>query len=236
MSDTPPRRAAPRRKALEIIVERVPLAGKRVVDVGCGEGGFARALAGLGARVTGVECGVEMLARARAAAPAADETYLEGVGEALPVEDAGADIIVFMNSLHHVPIAHMDKALGEAARALAPGGVVLVNEPVADGDFFQLTRLVDDETLVRAEALAALGRAVASGLFAQQAEILYLNPVRFADYHAFAQRMGLIDATRKAKVAADETLLRQRFDALSSPHPDGGRYFDQPARLYILGK
>lgn len=225
----------PRRKALEIIVERIPLAGKRIVDVGCGDGGFARALAGLGAKVVGVECGAEMLARARAATPAADETYLEGVGEALPVEDASADIVIFMNSLHHVPIPHMDQALAEAARVLAPGGVILVNEPVADGDFFQLTRLVDDETQVRAAALAALGRAMTSGLLVEQAEILYLNPVRFADYEAFAQRMGLIDATRKAKVAADEATLRARFTALSAPHPDGGRCFDQPARLYLLG-
>lgn len=226
----------PRRKALEIIVERIPLAGKRVVDVGCGDGGFARGLAGHGAHVTGVECGVEMLARARAAAPVADEVYVEGVGEALPLPDGAADIVAFMNSLHHVPAPYMGKALEEAARVLAPGGLALVNEPVADGDFFQLTRLVEDETEVRAAALAALARAVAGGRFRVEAEILYLNPVRFADFDAFAMRMGLIDPTRKALVTANATLLRERFETLSAAGPDGARYFDQPARLYVLRK
>lgn len=226
----------PRRKALEIIVERVPLAGKRVVDVGCGDGGFARGLAGQGAHVVGVECGAEMLARARAATPVGDETYVEGVGEALPLPDGAADIVVFMNSLHHVPMAQMDKALAEAARVLAPGGVALVNEPVADGDFFQLTRLVEDETEVRAAALAALARAVAADWFREEAEVLYLNPVRFADFDAFALRMGLIDPTRKALVAAAAAALLERFEALSAIGPDGAHYFDQPARLYVLRK
>ena len=60
-----------RRKALDVLADHVEFAGRRVVDVGCGDGGFVRALVKLGAReVVGVECGAEMLARARAAEPA----------------------------------------------------------------------------------------------------------------------------------------------------------------------
>lgn len=225
--------APARRKALDIIAERVDLAGRRVVDVGCGEGGLVRALAQLGATAVGVECGAEMLARARAADSVGGERYVEGVAEALPLPDESADVVVFMNSLHHVPPEMMGEALSEAARVLAPGGLVLVNEPIAEGAFFQLTRLVEDEEAVRAAAYAAVKDAVAAGRFAERAEIVYLNPVRFDGYAAFATRMGLIDGTRKARVAAGEAVLRERFHALATPR-DGAFFFDQPARLNIL--
>lgn len=224
-----------RRRALEVLADHVDLAGRRVVDVGCGEGGLVRALVQRGARVVGVECGAEMLERARAAEPAGDERYVEGVGQALPLPDRSADRIVFMNSLHHVPEEHMAAALAEAARVLVPGGLALVNEPIADGDFFRLTRLVEDEEAVRAAALAAVKGACASGLFVERAEIVYLNPVRMESYEAFALRMGLIDGTRKARVAAAEAELRATFHALAAPR-DGAFFFDQPARLTILEK
>lgn len=224
-----------RRRALDVIADHVGLAGKRIVDVGCGEGGLVRALVQCGASVVGVECGTEMLARARAAEPAGDERYVEGVGQALPLPDGEADVVVFMNSLHHVPMPHMAAALAEAARVLAPGGLALVNEPIADGDFFQLTRLVEDEEEVRAAALAAVRGACAAGLFAERSEIVYLNPVRMDSYEAFAVRMGLIDAARKALVAEMEPLLRARFHELAQPR-DGAFFFDQPARLNILAK
>lgn len=222
-----------RRRALDLIAERVELAGKRIVDVGCGEGGLVRALVQRGATVTGVECGAEMLERARAAEPAGDERYLEGVGQSLPLPDSCADIVVFMNSLHHVPAPHMAAALAEAARVLVPGGLALVNEPIADGDFFQLTRLVEDEVEVRAAAIAAVRGACAAGLFTERAEILYLNPVRMESFEAFADRMGRIDAARKALVAEREPLLRDLFHRLAKPR-DGAFFFDQPARLNIL--
>ncbi|AWK85292.1 class I SAM-dependent methyltransferase [Azospirillum thermophilum] len=222
-----------RRRALEVIRDHADLAGRRVVDVGCGEGGLVRALTGLGAEVVGVECGREMLERARAAEPAGGERYLEGVGQALPLPDAAADVVVFMNSLHHVPVEHMAAALSEAARVLVPGGLALVNEPIADGDFFQLTRLVEDEEDVRSAAYAAVRDAAAGGRFVERAEVVYLNPVRMESYEAFAQRMGLIDETRKARVAAGEELLRSRFHELSEVR-DGAHWFDQPARLNVL--
>lgn len=224
-----------RRRGLDMILERLEPAGKRVVDVGCGEGALVRALAERGASVVGVECGAEMLARARAATPAGDETYREGVAQDLPAPDGSADRVVFMNSLHHVPVEHMDRALAEAARALVPGGVALINEPLAEGAFFQLTRLVEDEEEVRAEAQAAIRRACDAGLFSLGEDVVYLNPMRFDDFAAFALRMGLVDETRKERVAANEALLRQRFEDLAD-RGGGGYLFEAPARLSVLVK
>lgn len=224
-----------RRRALDVIADHADLPGRRIADVGCGEGGLVRALTALGATVTGVECGAEMLARARAAAPAGSETYVEGVAQALPLPDSALDRVVFMNSLHHVPMDGMDAALSEAARVLVPGGIALVNEPLPEGDFFQVTRLVEDEEAVRAAAYAAVKRACAAGLFREQAEVIYLNPVRLDSYEAFAARMGLIDPERKARVTEGDAVLRERFHALAQVR-DGAFVFDQPARLSILVK
>ena len=49
----------------------------------------------------------------------------------------------------------MGKALAEAARVLKPGGLALIHEPEPVGGYFELTKLVDDETEVRAAALKA---------------------------------------------------------------------------------
>lgn len=233
MSDTA---TLPRRvKALDIIAERFDLNGRRVVDVGCGEGGLVRALTGLGAKVTGVECGAGMLERARGAEPAGDETYVEGVGQALPIPDGSVEVVVFMNSLHHVPMGNMTAALREAARVLAPGGVALVNEPLPVGSFFQVTRLVEDETEVRAAAQAAIAEALAEGVFTRLDAISYVNPVRMDDYEAFATRMGLIDPARAALVTAGEETLRATFHEMAEAR-DGAFHFDQPALLEMLVK
>lgn len=222
-----------RRRSLEMIAEHAILAGRRVVDVGCGDGGLVRALTAKGAHVTGVECGREMLALAHAAERVGDERYVDGVAQALPLPDASADLVVFMNSLHHVPMADMARGLAEAARVVAADGRVLVNEPLPEGRFFQLTRRVEDEVEVRAAAYAAIKGALATGVFSDETEIVYLNPVRMESYESFASRMGAIDPARKARVAAQETTLRALFHELASPR-DGAFFFDQPARFTIL--
>ena len=113
-----------KRRNTDVIVETLALEGKRVIDVGCGDGGLVRRLTRLGAHVLGVECSPRQLAKARAVAPAGDETIVEGVGQALPADDDSADVVIFFNSLHHIPIEHLAKAMAEAARVLKPDGEV----------------------------------------------------------------------------------------------------------------
>ncbi|WP_323378404.1 class I SAM-dependent methyltransferase [Skermanella mucosa] len=232
-TDMPTRGTSPRRlKAMDLIPDLIPLAGARIVDVGCGEGALVRALARRGAQVVGVEILDEALSKARKAEPVGGERYLKGVGEDLPLPDNSADAVIFMNSLHHVPAAHMGKALREAARVLKPGGLALVNEPEPTGGYFELTRLLDDETEVRALAHAAV-KAVDA--LEQVDELFYLNPVKHEDYQSFADRMAGIDPTRSRLIRTRDAELRDLFETIGERR-EGAWWFDQPARINLLRK
>jgi SAM-dependent methyltransferase len=184
----------PTRRTLDVVDEVLAPAGRTVVDVGCGDGALVRALARRGATAIGIEVSAGQLARARAQEPVADERYLEGSGEALPLPDDAADAVVMLQSLHHVPPAAMDAALAEALR-VAP--VAYVQEPLAEGPFFALVALVDDETRVRAlaqEAIARSGRV--------ERELRFDVPVRIDG----------LDELRERIVGADPARA-ERFDA-----------------------
>src|ERR1700742_1383868 len=140
-------------------------AGKDVVDVGCGGGGLVRELAAAGARPIGIEISEAQLATARARDDGSgDARSLVGRAESLPLDNASVDLVVFMRSLHHVPPEHLKAGLREAHRVLRSDGAVYVAEPLAEGDFFALTSLVEDELEVRRAAQAALADAGRAGL------------------------------------------------------------------------
>jgi 2-polyprenyl-3-methyl-5-hydroxy-6-metoxy-1,4-benzoquinol methylase/TusA-related sulfurtransferase len=104
-----------------------PLApGERVVDVGCGAGIdslIAARMVGPTGRVVGVDMTPAMLAKARRSGVELGLLQVEfrdGFGEALPVADGWADVVISNGVLNLMP----DKAaaLGEMARVLKPGG------------------------------------------------------------------------------------------------------------------
>jgi SAM-dependent methyltransferase len=104
----------------DLLVAEGDLAGRRVLDVGCGTGQVAGALTGLGARVWGIDPSAEMLARARLTAPRA--AFKEGRAEALPFKDSWFERAVFRLVLH---LVDRPRALSEARRALVPRGRVV---------------------------------------------------------------------------------------------------------------
>jgi ArsR family transcriptional regulator len=104
-----------------------------VGDLGCGTGQLAEELAPYVARVVAVDESPDMLeaARRRLETVEAAAEVREGRLEALPVEDGELDVALFSLVLHYVP--EPERALAEAARALRPGGRVLVIDMVAHG-------------------------------------------------------------------------------------------------------
>ena len=101
-------------------------AGEHVVDVGSGGGIdslIAAKMVGPSGRVVGVDMTPAMLEKARTSAAAAglgNVEFREGFGEALPVDDGWADVVISNGVLNLMP--DKDAALREMARVLKPGG------------------------------------------------------------------------------------------------------------------
>jgi 2-polyprenyl-6-hydroxyphenyl methylase/3-demethylubiquinone-9 3-methyltransferase len=82
------------------------LSGKRVLDVGCGGGLLAEAMAQRGARVTGIDLSTKPLrvAQLHALESGAEVDYRETSAEALAADaPASFDIVTCMEMLEHVP-------------------------------------------------------------------------------------------------------------------------------------
>ena len=110
---------------LDWIDARVKLAGKKVLDVGCGGGILSESMAARGARVTGIDLGEAPLAVARLHLKESGQQvdYRRIAAEDLAREQPAAfDVVTCLEMLEHVP----DPAATVAACAqlVKPGGQV----------------------------------------------------------------------------------------------------------------
>ncbi|MGH2857800.1 MAG: class I SAM-dependent methyltransferase [Solirubrobacteraceae bacterium] len=214
-------------------------AGRDVVDVGCGDGSLVRRLAASGARVTGVEISDEQLRRAIEADGGAGATYLVGRAQELPLADGSVDLVVFMRTLHHVEPAQLMSALTEARRVLRGGGAGYVAEPLAEGDYFELTCLVDDEREVRRAAQQALTRANEAGLRRRET-VDYDVRVQVAGISGLRERIVSVDPARSEPFDACLAAIERAYERLGeSGEPGeapGTRSFTQPMRADLLAR
>lgn len=219
----------PFRKHTEILAEAVRLAGTRALDAGCGDGRLLRWLAARGADALGLDPDPAQLARAATAVGRG--TLVRGEAECLPFRPAAFDLVLFFNSLHHVPTPA--QALAEAARVLRPGGDLVVVEPLAEGSWFELLRPLEDETAVRAEAYTILlGTAGACGLEPAR-ELTYASRVEVASLEAAIDRLLAANPERAAGLEGKRPELERRF-AATAERVAGGFAFAQPMRLNHL--
>ena len=220
------------RNSTDVIEEFLDLKNAVVIDVGCGDGWLTRWLAGEGAHVTGIEVSPRQLAKARSTGTVADESYMTGLAEELPVRNRSADIVIFFNSLHHVDAVGLPKALKEAARVLKHGGVLYVSEPLPEGPYFQLMKPAHDETVVRRRAQEVLRHAPEFGLLLER-QLTHLDTVKFKDFQAFHDRITSINPETRARFDDQDQEFRTRFESLGEKEDDGWR-FEQPMRVAVM--
>ena len=219
----------------ELIDEMLDVRGRDVLDVGCGEGWLVRRLRDAGAaRVVGIDPLEVALEHTREEGPPElVDAFLDGSAESLPFEDRSFDIVVFFNSLHHVPQAGLDAAIAEALRVLRPRGLIYVQEPIASGEFHELMSPIEDETEARAAAQAALDRAVARRRMTERSRRDAVVGMTFADFEALRALMVSVEPERGAAIDANEAALREGFDRLGRT-VEGGREFELPVRTRIF--
>lgn len=221
-----------RRGSFKVLEEILTLEHAEIVDVGCGDGWLARAMAKRGAYVTGVEISPKQLARARSFAPVGNEHFIQGSAEDLPLPTRSADIVIFFNALHHVDKQSLPKALSESARVLKSGGILYVSEPMAEGPYFELMKPVHDETQVRADAQRILTFAPEFGLVKER-QLTHLDTITFADFDAFHDRITSINPHVRQRFEDDEANMRDHFEALGTENDEGWK-FDQPMRVSVF--
>lgn len=104
------------------------VAGKTLLDVGCGDGALAAELVRRRAFVTGLDTDPMMIAaaRQRSESEATPLRLVEGRAEALPFGDNSFDYTLSVTTLCFVQEAR--RAVAEMARVLKPGGRLVIGE------------------------------------------------------------------------------------------------------------
>ncbi len=118
---------ASRRYYRDLIVRDV--AGRDVLEYGCGRGSAAFEIARAGGRVIGIDISTVGIAQAttRAEAEGVEARFERMDAEHLSFADARFDLIVGSGILHHLDMA---RAFAEVARVLRPGGRAIFYEPL----------------------------------------------------------------------------------------------------------
>ncbi len=108
------------------ILEDAP--GSRVLEYGCGPGGYATRLAKAGASVVAIDISPEAIRQARTRIrQGMDVELLEMNAEAMDFADGEFDVVCGTGILHHLDL---ERAFGEIHRVLKPGGRAYFIEPL----------------------------------------------------------------------------------------------------------
>lgn len=112
-----------RRLMLERVEVDLPERGT-ALDLGCGTGTFALALAGRrpDAEVIGVDGDAEILAIAKGKSGSSEIHWKEGLAQEVPAESGSADVVTISLVLHHLLPEDKRRALAEIRRILKPAG------------------------------------------------------------------------------------------------------------------
>ncbi len=113
----------------ELIARSGTAPGDRVLDIGCGPGDFARALAtrvGPAGEVVGRDPSPQMVAYATARTTQPNCHFELGPAQTIDHPDASFDVVTCTFVMHHIPETQREAALSHMHRVLRPGGKLLL--------------------------------------------------------------------------------------------------------------
>jgi len=220
---------------VKVMLDELPFDGASVLELGCGKAEKTRMLAETGRLKEIVALEVDDIQHQRnlQISDLPNVHFRHGGAEAIPADDDSFDLVLMFKSLHHVPMEHMDTALGEIARVLKPGGLAWISEPVFAGDLNEVFRLFHDEKIVREAAFAAIRKAVDDGRLNLEKQLFFNTRSYFECFAQFDRRM--IQVTHTSHRLAPELYQRvkEKFESYLTSE---GATFLNPQRVDLLRK
>jgi 2-polyprenyl-3-methyl-5-hydroxy-6-metoxy-1,4-benzoquinol methylase len=107
----------------QALIRRLPTNPRRALDVGCGDGRFARLLAQSVHEVVAIDVDRREVDRARAAEGGPDNVQWQCADLLTYAVDGSYDVVTALAVVHHLPL---EQALAQMERLLRPGGRLLV--------------------------------------------------------------------------------------------------------------
>lgn len=102
-------------------------AGKRVLDIACGEGYGSEILAATAQYVVGVDIDADTVNHARKKYARGNLSFLPGSCEHIPLPDKSIDLVVSFETLEHT--SEHQQMLSEITRILSPDGILIISTP-----------------------------------------------------------------------------------------------------------
>ena len=100
---------------------------KRVLDIACGEGYGANLLAGVAAKVTGVDFDRRAIEHARSKYPHRNLEFIEGSCTEIPCADHSIELVASFETIEH--LADHAQFLSELKRVMTPGAILVISSP-----------------------------------------------------------------------------------------------------------
>ncbi len=198
-----------------------PLAGRRILDLGCGMGGLVVALRRAGAKAVGHDPNraYGQICTLRAARYDLPLPFVTATGEALPFATESFDIVVCLDVLEHA--ASLEQTLAEIARVLPPGGQAIVtatNRLVFRDPHYHLRGI---NWLPRSWAEALIrrrGRSKGAAAFADRQALSAMHYVTYRGLVARCHALGFTaEDTRERRVRTGPLGNHTRFKWLIAP-------------------
>ncbi len=101
----------------------------RILNVGCGTGGFNLVAEQAGARVIGVDADAEAIAICGLKREKGGSAVVRAAAERLPFPDGTFDVVYCFSSIEHVE--SVEESVAEMVRVTRPGGLIYVHTPNA---------------------------------------------------------------------------------------------------------
>ncbi len=130
----------PEGRVWQRVLGSMPYQGKAVLEIGCGLGHYAQAIAPQTTTYVALDVSETMLAKARQrGAGITNLSFLQADAQAIPLPDASVDLVFGTWAIGAIwPPEAKERAMGEIHRVLVPGGEIWAVETTWASEFMDL--------------------------------------------------------------------------------------------------